>query len=81
MTSTGTPGPDFPGDPRMKGFKTRASVEELWGWIAGSISRADGFVVVPAQLEGFAAGAVVDVWCYDELGLEPRNPLEAGRPV
>ena len=27
--------------------------------------RADGFVLVPADLEGYAAGAVVKIWLYD----------------
>jgi molybdopterin molybdotransferase len=34
--------------------------------ILSSASRADGFVVVPAGLEGYPPGANVDVWCYDE---------------
>jgi molybdopterin molybdotransferase len=33
--------------------------------ILSSTTRADGFVVVPADLEGYAAGAVVTVWLYD----------------
>jgi molybdopterin molybdotransferase len=45
--------------------------------ILSSVSRADGFVVVPAPLEGFPAGARVDVWCYDETSLGVTNPLEA----
>jgi molybdopterin molybdotransferase len=32
--------------------------------ILSSTSRADGFVVVPADSEGFAAGADVEVWLY-----------------
>jgi molybdopterin molybdotransferase len=36
--------------------------------ILSSVSRADGFVVIPADLEGYPAGAFVDVWCYDESG-------------
>jgi molybdopterin molybdotransferase len=44
--------------------------------ILSSVSRADGFVVIPADLEGYPAGAFVEVWCYDEggpigLGWEP----------
>ena len=39
--------------------------------ILSSVSRADGFVVIPADLEGYAAGALVEVWCYDECG--PRG--------
>jgi molybdopterin molybdotransferase len=34
--------------------------------ILSSVSRADGFVVIPAELEGYPAGANVAVWCYDE---------------
>jgi len=37
--------------------------------ILSSVSRAAGFVVVPADLEGYPAGATVDVWCYDESTL------------
>ncbi len=33
--------------------------------ILSSTTRADGFVVVPADLEGYAAGASVVVWLYD----------------
>ncbi|HEV3122843.1 MAG TPA: gephyrin-like molybdotransferase Glp [Isosphaeraceae bacterium] len=33
--------------------------------ILSSTTRADGFVVVPANLEGYAAGAQVTVWLYD----------------
>ena len=36
--------------------------------ILSSVSRADGFVVIPADLEGYPAGASVEVWCYDEGG-------------
>jgi molybdopterin molybdotransferase len=34
--------------------------------ILSSVSRADGFVIVPAGLEGYPAGALVEVHCYDE---------------
>jgi molybdopterin molybdotransferase len=34
--------------------------------ILSSVSRADGFVVIPASLEGYPVGALVEVWCYDE---------------
>jgi molybdopterin molybdotransferase len=34
--------------------------------ILSSTTRADGFVVVPANLEGFAPGTLVDVWQYDD---------------
>ena len=34
--------------------------------ILSSVSRADGFVVISAGLEGYPAGAKVDVWLYDE---------------
>jgi molybdopterin molybdotransferase len=33
--------------------------------ILSSTTRADGFVVVPADLEGYAAGTLVTVWLYD----------------
>lgn len=33
--------------------------------ILSSTTRADGFVVVPADLEGYPAGAMVTVWRYD----------------
>jgi molybdopterin molybdotransferase len=33
--------------------------------ILSSTTRADGFVVVPADLEGYPAGASVIVWRYD----------------
>lgn len=33
--------------------------------ILSSTTRADGFVVVPADLEGYPAGATVRVWLYD----------------
>jgi molybdopterin molybdotransferase len=38
--------------------------------ILSSISRADGFVVIPAAREGYPAGAIVEVWCYDETANE-----------
>jgi molybdopterin molybdotransferase len=33
--------------------------------ILSSTTRADGFVVVPADSEGFAAGSQVEAWLYD----------------
>ena len=33
--------------------------------ILSSTTRSDGFVVVPADLEGYPAGAFVTVWLYD----------------
>jgi molybdopterin molybdotransferase len=33
--------------------------------ILSSTTRADGFVLVPADLEGYPAGAAVRVWLYD----------------
>ena len=33
--------------------------------ILSSVTRADGFVIVPADLEGYPAGAEVTVWLYD----------------
>jgi molybdopterin molybdotransferase len=37
--------------------------------ILSSVSRADGFVVIPAGLGGYAAGAQVEIWCYDDESL------------
>jgi molybdopterin molybdotransferase len=34
--------------------------------ILSSTTRADGFVVIPADREGYPAGATVTVWLYDE---------------
>lgn len=31
-----------------------------------SVARADGFILIPATLEGYAPGATVDVYTYDE---------------
>ena len=31
-----------------------------------SVVRADGFIMIPATLEGYAPGATVDVYTYDE---------------
>ncbi len=40
--------------------------------ILSSTTRADGFVIVPADLEGYALGEVVRVWLYDRtLELAP----------
>ncbi|MCH5375803.1 MAG: hypothetical protein JJ992_17665 [Planctomycetes bacterium] len=33
--------------------------------ILSSTTRADGFVVVPQDSEGYPPGAEVDVWLYD----------------
>ena len=38
--------------------------------ILSSVSRADGFVIIPADLEGYPGGAAVEVWCYDDGGLD-----------
>jgi hypothetical protein len=61
------------GEPRVQGLNTRASVSELSAWITASaasilssVSRADGFVAIPADLDGDPAGANVEVWCYDD---------------
>ena len=32
--------------------------------VLSSTTRADGFVIVPADSEGFAAGTDVEVWLY-----------------
>ncbi len=46
--------------------------------ILSSTTRADGFVVIPADLEGYAPGASVTVWLYDagwpSQGVEPNGP-------
>lgn len=34
--------------------------------VLSTTTRADGFVVVPAESEGYGAGSEVDVYCYDE---------------
>jgi molybdopterin molybdotransferase len=34
--------------------------------ILSSVSRADGFLVIPADREGYPVGTPVQVWCYDE---------------
>lgn len=39
--------------------------------ILSSTTRADGFVVVPADSEGYPSGAIVTTWLYDEPGLRP----------
>jgi molybdopterin molybdotransferase len=40
--------------------------------ILSSTTRADGFVVIPADREGYPAGATVTVWLYDEYGNHPQ---------
>ena len=46
--------------------------------ILSSTTRADGFVVIPADLEGYPPGAWVTVWLYDDgwpaRGVEPSGP-------
>ena len=46
--------------------------------ILSSTTRADGFVVIPANLEGYPPGAWVTVWLYDDggpaRGVEPSGP-------
>ena len=47
--------------------------------ILSSTTRADGFVIVPADLEGYPAGAAVAVWLYDETSdaaVSSRMPRE-----
>jgi molybdopterin molybdotransferase len=41
--------------------------------ILSSISRADGFVVVPGDREGYPTGAKVEVCCYDE---DPADSID-----
>ena len=36
--------------------------------ILSSTTRADGFVVIPSDLEGYPVGAEVEVWLYDDSG-------------
>jgi molybdopterin molybdotransferase len=40
--------------------------------ILSSTTRADGFVLIPAELEGHAAGTEVTAWLYDASG-DGRN--------
>jgi molybdopterin molybdotransferase len=53
--------------------------------ILSSVSRADGFVVIPADLEGFPAGARVEVHCYDECRHGDtdceREPFDRSPPI
>ena len=39
--------------------------------ILSGASRADGFVLVPADSEGYPAGAEVTVWLYDPTASGP----------
>jgi molybdopterin molybdotransferase len=45
--------------------------------ILSSVSRADGFVIIPAELEGYPPGACVEFWCYDEVPAFPRRANES----
>jgi hypothetical protein len=51
--------------------------------ILSSVSRADGFVVIPTDREGYPAGAQVVVWCYDESTVDGshagEDPRESAR--
>src|SRR5205823_14203582 len=49
--------------------------------ILSSVSRADGFVVIPADREGYPAGALVEVWCYDEHGVDDHPRVEVDPPA
>ena len=46
--------------------------------ILSSTTRAEGFIVIPVDLEGYPPGASVTVWLYDDgwsaRGLEPSGP-------
>jgi molybdopterin molybdotransferase len=33
--------------------------------VLSSTTQADGFMIIPANSEGFAANSTVDVFCYD----------------
>ncbi len=49
--------------------------------ILSSVSRADGFVVIPPDREGYPAGAEIEVWYYDEQEPDAAAPgLEPGTP-
>lgn len=54
-------------------FKSETNEIEVIATSGASIlsgaTRATGFVVVPANLEGYPAGAIVDVHCYDTFQL------------
>jgi molybdopterin molybdotransferase len=47
--------------------------------ILSSVSRADGFVVIPTDREGYPAGAQVEVWCYDESVVDGNHAVEDPR--
>jgi hypothetical protein len=51
--------------------------------VLSSTTRADGFVIVSADSEGFAAGADVEVWLYARAGAVSRcaRPRRAGAVV
>jgi len=42
--------------------------------ILSSTTRADGFVMVPAELEGYASGSQIQVWRYDHCDRGPGDP-------
>jgi molybdopterin molybdotransferase len=44
--------------------------------ILSSTTRADGFVIVPADLEGYPVGAAVTVLLYDDTFADRSNPLQ-----
>jgi molybdopterin molybdotransferase len=48
--------------------------------ILTSVSRADGFVVIPADREGFPADARVEVWCYDPHAAEDAQAEDRDPP-
>lgn len=42
--------------------------------ILSSTTRADGFVMVPAELEGYASGSRIQAWRYDHCDRGPGDP-------
>lgn len=48
--------------------------------ILSSVSRADGFVVIPVDREGYPAGARIDVWCYDPDAVDAPQAGEPNPP-
>jgi molybdopterin molybdotransferase len=48
--------------------------------ILTSVSQASGFVVIAEGREGYPAGALVDVWCYDDIATHENrstdNPVD-----
>jgi molybdopterin molybdotransferase len=47
--------------------------------ILTSVSHASGFVVIAEGREGYPAGAMVDVWCYDDFATHENS--STGNPI